>query len=39
MNRTDRECKRDGCDETRYSQIGMDLHLLNDHGLNVEVDP
>jgi hypothetical protein len=39
MSRRDRECKRDGCEETRFSQIGMDLHLLTDHGLTVEVEP
>lgn len=39
MSRSDRPCPRDGCEETRFSQIGMDVHLLNDHGLTVEVEP
>lgn len=25
------ECPREGCDEERYSQIGMEFHLLRDH--------
>ena len=27
------ECRRDGCGETRESQVGMELHLANDHSL------
>jgi hypothetical protein len=26
-----RECRRDGCTEVRYSGLGMELHLANDH--------
>ena len=26
------ECPRPGCSETRFTSIGMDLHLLRDHG-------
>lgn len=26
-----RPCPCDGCDTTRYTTIGMDLHLLHDH--------
>lgn len=27
----ERECRHDDCEETRFSQIGMEYHLLRDH--------
>jgi len=27
-----RECPRDGCEETRLTSLGMDYHLIRDHG-------
>ena len=38
MSHETRDCPRDGCDETRHTQIGIDVHLVNDHGLTVEAE-
>jgi hypothetical protein len=27
-----RECPCKGCDETRFTSLGMDYHLIRDHG-------
>ena len=33
MNLYKRECREDGCTETRFSQLGMDYHVLRNHPL------
>ena len=32
------ECSRDGCPETFFTQLAVDIHIVQDHGLKVEVD-
>jgi len=31
-------CPRDDCDVERYSQIAIDIHIVQDHGLRVSIE-
>lgn len=33
-----RDCPRDECDVERYTQLAIDIHIVQDHGLRVSVD-
>lgn len=38
MSEATRECFRPDCTREFYTQIALDIHIVNDHGLNVDLD-
>ena len=37
-HRYKRECPREDCDVERHSQLAIDIHIVQDHGLSVSIN-